>query len=195
MQVPPPLFGDGNGCYKIHISGNSGSGKTTLGRRLSVILGVPHIFLDTLFWEPGWKQTPDDEFQAKLRAAMDACPDGWVIDGDYVRRSGGLVQDNATDTIWLDPPLWFYFPRIVWRTFLRLLGATETCSPGCPERAKEVFFSKESIIWWCLSQHGINRRRNEERRKVLGDKMRRIGGTGSELERWIHDVELMSRNQ
>ncbi len=95
----------------------------------------------------------------------------------------------------LDPPLWFYFPRIVWRTFLRLLGVTEACSPGCPERVGEVFFSKESILWWCLSQHGINRRRNEERKKVLGDKMRRIGGTGAELERWIHDVEVMVHNQ
>ncbi|KAF8915734.1 hypothetical protein CPB85DRAFT_400221 [Mucidula mucida] len=25
MQAPPPLFGDGNGCYRIHVTGNSGT--------------------------------------------------------------------------------------------------------------------------------------------------------------------------
>ncbi|KAK0421529.1 AAA domain-containing protein [Armillaria borealis] len=196
----PPLIGDGRGLYKIHIFGNSGSGKSTLATHLSLILGIPHISLDQLFWEPNWKAASEDEFRAKIRAAMEQSPNGWIIDGDYQRRGGVIVQEEATDVIWLDPPLILYFPRIVIRTFLRIVGFLPPCSPGCPETFKEVFFSKNSILLWCLTQHGVNRRRGESRMKEIGigvgtqlenRKMRRISGWGNELERWIKSVKDM----
>ncbi|SJL09015.1 uncharacterized protein ARMOST_12391 [Armillaria ostoyae] len=199
----PPLIGDGRGLYKIHIFGNSGSGKarlSTLATHLSLILGIPHISLDRLFWEPNWKAASEDEFRAKIRAAMEQSPNGWIFDGDYQRRGGVIVQEEATDVIWLDPPLILYFPRIIIRTFLRLVGFLPPCSPGCPETFKEVFFSKNSILLWCLTQHGVNRQRGESRMKEIGigvgtqlenRKMRRIGGWGSKLERWIKSVKDM----
>ncbi|KAK0199690.1 hypothetical protein DFS33DRAFT_1268038 [Desarmillaria ectypa] len=192
-----PLIGDGRGLYKIHILGNSG---TTLAARLSLILGIPHISLDQLFWEPNWKTAPEDEFRAKIRAAMEQSPNGWIIDGDYQRRGGVIVQEQATDVIWLDPPLILYFPRIVIRTLLRLFGVIPPCSPGCPESVKEAFFHRNSILLWCLTQHRVNRQRGETRMKEIGigvgtqlenRKMRRIGGWGSELERWIKSVKVM----
>ncbi|KAK0234911.1 hypothetical protein EDD85DRAFT_954426 [Armillaria nabsnona] len=199
----PPLIGDGRGLYKIHILGNSGSGKarlSTLATRLSLILGIPHISLDRLFWEPNWKAASEDEFRAKIRAAMEQSPNGWIIDGDYQRRGGVIVQEEATDVIWLDPPLILYFPRIIIRTFLRLMGFLPPCSPGCPETFNEVFFSRNSILLWCLTQHGMKRQRGESRMKEIGiglgtqlenRKMRRIGGWGSELERWVKSVKDM----
>ena len=100
----------------------------------------------------------------------------------------------------LDPPLLLYFPRLVMRTFLRLLRLRPPCAPGCVERIGEVFFSKDSIIWWCISHHWITRKRNQDMMQRIGlgigreverRRMRRIGGWGSELKRWLCDVRKM----
>ncbi|KDQ55530.1 hypothetical protein JAAARDRAFT_692396 [Jaapia argillacea MUCL 33604] len=193
-----PLRGDGEGRYRIHIVGNSGM--TTLGQDLSSILGIPFTSLDALFWQPNWGQTPTEEFRTKVQEAMLAQPDkGWIMDGNYIRRLGGLIDEQATDIIWLDPPLLLYLPRLCYRTFLRLLGRHPPCSPGCSESIREVFFSKESIVWWCISQHWKVRRMESERFATMGlqagGKMRRIGGWGSELERWLKDVRELSRRE
>ncbi|PPQ92755.1 hypothetical protein CVT25_003864 [Psilocybe cyanescens] len=200
-----PLIGDGHGRYRVHIVGNSGSGKSTAGQALARMLGVPYISLDKIMWQPGWIETPAEEFKARLRAELDQAPDkGWVVDGNYERRGGSMALEESTDIIWLDPPLLLYFPRIIWRTFLRLFRLREPCSPGCNERPTEVFFSKESIIWWCLSQHWIVRHRNEERMRELGlhdgtttsrRRMRRLGGWGAGLKKWLQEVEEMVRSK
>ena len=99
----------------------------------------------------------------------------------------------------LDPPLLFYLPRLVIRTFLRLFRLRPPCAPGCEERVGEVFF-KNSIIWWCISNHWVNRKRNQDRMQHIGlgigkelerQRMRRIGGWGSELKQWLSDVQRM----
>ncbi|KAF8804811.1 hypothetical protein BYT27DRAFT_7193808 [Phlegmacium glaucopus] len=204
MQAPhafPALLGDGKGRYRVHVLGNSGSGKSTTGAALAAILGVPFISLDTVMWKPGWGQTPRDEFQAKLRSFMEEHQErGWVAEGDYVNRGGSIMHDEATDIIWLDPPLLLYFPRLVIRTFLRLFRLRPPCAPGCEERIGEIFFSKESIIWWCISSHWSDRERNRVRMQQIGlgigsdierRRMRRIGGWGSTLKRWLSDVQKM----
>lgn len=63
------------------------------------MLGVPFIALDTLFWLPGWRQRPTDEFKTKVREALDQNPRGWVVDGNYSARLGPFVQNEATDII------------------------------------------------------------------------------------------------
>ncbi|KAJ7599068.1 AAA domain-containing protein [Mycena floridula] len=201
--MSPPLLGDGQGRYRIHITGNSGSGKTTLGRTLADLLNVPHISLDSLYWKPGWQTSSTDEFREKVQKAMTESDRGWVIDGDYQRKLGGpIVTEGATDIVWLDPPLILYFPRILIRTFRRLFGIEETCSPECPETVREVFFSKESILWWCLSQHWVNRRRGWAAMQIYGlgsgsevsqRKMRRFGGWGGSLNIWLNQVQEMVR--
>jgi hypothetical protein len=195
--------------------------QTTTGIELAKILGVPYISLDRLFWQPGWKETPRDEFQEKIRAALDQCERGWVVDGEYTRRGGLVAQELATDVICqssapfrsfrntyalilspagLDPPLLLYFPRIFIRTVLRLFNIDGPCSPGCDETIQTVFFEKGSILWWCLSHHWANRRKNIARMAEIGlvegtdverRRMRRIGGWGSELREWISEVERL----
>ncbi|KAF8888146.1 hypothetical protein CPB84DRAFT_1786336 [Gymnopilus junonius] len=67
--------------------------------------------MDRIMWQPGWVSTPPEQFQTHLRKAMDQEPErGWVADGNYERRSGSLAFEEATDIIWLDPPLALYFP-------------------------------------------------------------------------------------
>ncbi|KAJ6532894.1 hypothetical protein DFH09DRAFT_1181821 [Mycena vulgaris] len=201
----PPLIGDANGKYRVHIVGNSGgAGKSTAGKHLAELLGVPFISLDTLFWKPGWKQSSKDELREKVLEALASAPNGWVVDGNYSARVGSIVQDSSTDVIWLDPPLILYLPRIIIRTVLRLLRLRAPCSPGCPEMLSEVLFSKESIIWWCITQHGPVRKREGARMSEIGigvgtniegQKMRRIGGWGRELREWFAEVKRMLQCQ
>lgn len=204
MQVPhafPALLGDGQGRYRIHIVGNSGSGKSTTAAALATILGVPLLSLDTVLWKPGWEMTPPDEFQTTVRSYIDQHKDsGWIADGDYMRRVGHILHEEATDVVWLDPSPLLYFPRLVLRTFLRLARVRPPCAPGCEERIGDVFFAKTSIIWWCISNHWVDRKRNQDRMQQIGlgigkevekQRMRRLGGWGSELKQWLSDVQRM----
>ncbi|KAJ7479524.1 hypothetical protein FB451DRAFT_1556459, partial [Mycena latifolia] len=160
MTPPPPLIGDADGNFRVHIVGNSvpsGTGKesgrfSTVGKQLAELLGVSFISLDTLYWKPGWQESTKEEMREKVSRALASSPYGWVVDGNYSGKVGTLVHDRSTDTIWLDPPLILYLPRIIIRTFLRLLNLGAPCSPGCPEMLSTLF-SKESIVWWCITHH------------------------------------------
>ena len=104
----------------------------------------------------------------------------------------------------LDPPLLLYFPRVIIRTFLRLFGLRETCSPGCVESWNETFLSKNSILLYCYNAHGQRRSFWGGKMAVMGigvdsvphkeQKLRRIGGWGSELRFWLEAVERLHRS-
>ncbi|KAF8645929.1 hypothetical protein AX16_007473 [Volvariella volvacea WC 439] len=215
--------------------------QTTLARRLSKLLGIPQISLDELFWQPNWTETPIDEFKTKLsralkeaeehqnppstpsNAASDDSQDtsvgrytGWVVDGNYFRRGGLLVTEQATDVIWLDPPFVLSFWRVFLRTVKRLFGYGKPCSPGCEEDFRLVFFSKDSIFLDCIQQvsvmkawsnalmkrigiTAINDEDSEADQNVVDQvqgisgtrRMRRIGGWGGELSKWMKSVQEM----
>jgi adenylate kinase family enzyme len=69
------------------VIGPTGSGKTTFARALAEKLGVAHIELDALFWNPGWVESSADELRARVEPLLAA--DGWVVDGNYSGRSWG----------------------------------------------------------------------------------------------------------
>ncbi|KAJ7455829.1 hypothetical protein FB451DRAFT_1143733 [Mycena latifolia] len=198
-MAPPPLIGDAHGNFRVHIVGNCGTGKSTVGKQLAELLGVPFTSLDTLYWKPGWQESTNEEMREKVSRALASSPNGWVVDGNYSNKVGTLVHDRSTDTIWLDPPLILYLPRIIIRTFLRMLNLGAPCSPGCPEMLSKLF-SKESIVWWCITNHRHARKREGARMaeigmgvgsNVEGQKMRRLGGWGGELRAWLDDVKRM----
>ncbi|CAL1706060.1 unnamed protein product [Somion occarium] len=195
--VVPPLRGDARGQYRVHIVGNSGAGKSTLGKELAALLGVPFIALDSLFWQPGWKQPSAPEFRETVQKALDQADKGWVVDGNFNARLGTMISEAATDIIWLDPPLVLYFPRLCLRTILRLLGLAPPCAPGCPESFKGIFLSSDSILWFSLSMHWKVRKAQMQAYQIDsvwgGGNRRRIGGWGGELRDWKRDVEEMIR--
>ncbi|KAJ8075737.1 hypothetical protein PM082_021367 [Marasmius tenuissimus] len=178
--------------------------QTTVGARLSSILGIPHFSLDKYYWEPGWNETPPDQFRAKVEKILSENENCWIIDGEYRKKGAGIVSEHATDIIWLDPPLLLYFPRVILRTILRLFRFEETCSPGCKESWQEAFCSKDSILLYCFTNHWPKRRFWDEQMAVMGvdvgsvpssqQKLRRIGGWGSELRIWFEDVERVHRS-
>jgi adenylate kinase family enzyme len=74
--------------------------KSTTAAALATILGVPSLSLDTVMWKPGWGMTPPDEFQAAVRSFIDQHQEtGWVADGDYMRRGGVILHEEATDVV------------------------------------------------------------------------------------------------
>lgn len=70
---------------KINIIGTSGSGKSTLCQQLSLLLNVPSIELDSLYWLANWQGSSDDELNQKLAATLDKAVSGWILDGNYTR--------------------------------------------------------------------------------------------------------------
>ena len=89
-------------------------------------------------------------------------------------------------------------PRLCLRTLGRLLGLTDSCSPECPESFQNVFFNRESIIWWCITNHPATQKRESELLRLegvhVGGKRRRIGGWGHELQEWKQGVQRMVRD-
>jgi hypothetical protein len=81
-----------------------------------------------------------------------------------------------------------------------MLRLEAPCSPGCPEMLSKLLFSKESIVWWCITRHRLVRDRENARMAQIcfgigsdvdGQKMRRIGGWGGEMRAWVGDVKRM----
>ena len=66
---------------RIVIVGTTGTGKTTFAGHLAGRLGVPHVELDALHWEPNW--TPADLARFRERVTRAVSDDAWVVDGNY----------------------------------------------------------------------------------------------------------------
>ena len=69
---------------RIVVIGTSGAGKTTLARKIAGRLGLPHIELDAINWQPGWRDLDRHdrpEFVRRVAQAIQA--ERWVADGNY----------------------------------------------------------------------------------------------------------------
>jgi hypothetical protein len=62
-------------------------------------LNIKHINLDQIQWQPGWVETPTNEFRSVLKRNMEEAGDSWVIDGNYESKVGKMVGESATDII------------------------------------------------------------------------------------------------
>jgi hypothetical protein len=115
-----------------------------------------------------------------------------------------------TAPLGLDPPLMLYLPRLCLRTFKRLFRLTPPCSDGCDERFSEVFFSRDSIVYYCFTHHGPVRDRERARWEhdvAAGEtvsasasgarvgRRRHLGGWGSEYRAFMKEVERLVRSK
>ena len=146
---------------RIAVVGTTGSGKTTLASALAAQLALPHIELDSLNWQAGWRdlsRTDPDEFVRRATFAVAA--DAWVADGNY-----GLVRDfvwrRATHLVWLDYDRPVIMYRVIWRSLARALLRTELWA-GNRERWGHMLRSSHPIRW-AWSTWRRRRREYEER--------------------------------
>ncbi|BGP45564.1 hypothetical protein JCM10450v2_001383 [Rhodotorula kratochvilovae] len=188
----PGLRGDGRGNYRVVIWGNAGAGKTTLARRLAVALPqLVVIPVDDLFWNDGWVMTPSDEFAAKLRQ-LAAENDSFVTDANALKARDAFLS-QATDIVWLDWPLHVTLWRLLKRTWRRLRTAEVLFgTTDVREDWRETFFSRKSIIWWCLSTHRYLR---QTLAKILAEeedvraRLNRRFTRPADLEEWVAAIE------
>ena len=130
--------------------GCSGSGKSHLARRLSERFGVPHIELDALQHQPGWQESPVEQFRAELREAVGA--PGWVVDGNYRSRAADLI--DADTVVWLDYSRSLVLARVVRRTVGRLVLRRELWN-GNRESWRNVVSRDplKNVVLWAWTQH------------------------------------------
>ena len=144
---------------RVVVVGTSGSGKTTMAKALSCALGVPHIELDGINWQPGWRDLgthdPDEFFR---RVAEAATGEAWVMDGNYTKvREAHWTR--ATAFVWMDTGRWLVMRRVIWRSISRAVSKRELW-PGTGNR--ELFrkwLEKEHPIRWAWDTWAMNRAR------------------------------------
>jgi adenylate kinase family enzyme len=92
---------------RIVVIGNAAGGKSTLARQLARRHDLPHVEVDRLLWQPGWKLAPEADY---ARAHADAIArEKWVIDGLGRHDSIAERLARASDIILIDLPLWMHF--------------------------------------------------------------------------------------
>jgi adenylate kinase family enzyme len=144
---------------RVVIVGSSGSGKSTMARALAQALGVPHIEMDALNWQPGWRDLAIQEPEEFLRRVAEAAAgDAWVMDGNYSKVRSALWP-RATAFIWMDPERWVVMHQVIWRSFNRAVTKQELW-PGTGN--KELFrrwLDREHPIRWAWDNFASNRER------------------------------------
>ncbi len=161
------------------VANASCSGKTTLGRELARRLEVPFVELDALHHGPNWTEATAEELRARVEPLV--AEDGWVIDGGYWGKLGDLVLRHADVVVWLDLPVRVWLPRLIRRT-LRRVARREELWNGNRESVRNVFFSRDSLIWYALRNHSRHRRDYPER---LGPYDLVRLRSPKEVERWL----------
>lgn len=121
--------------------GSGGAGKSTFSKRLHHILKIEVIHLDTLYWKPGWVETPKPEWKKMVEELLRR--DSWIIDGNY---SGTLDRRlEACDTvIFLDIARTICVWRVLKRALLYRHGRRPDMAQGCDEK---VSFQFMRWIW------------------------------------------------
>jgi adenylate kinase family enzyme len=140
---------------RISVIGTSGSGKTTFAGKLSEILRIPHVELDSLRWEAKWTPVPIDIFRSRVREAIKS--DRWVADGNYGNEARDLIWERVDTVVWLNYSLPVILYRIVRRTLRLIISGEERCN-GNRESLRHAV-SRDSIILWALQTY---RRRRAE---------------------------------
>ena len=167
--------------------GGSCSGKTTVSRRLAAVLGVPHIELDALHHDAGWQEAPAELFRARVLAAFEAAPEGWVADGNYGAKLGSLVLEHADTAVLLDPPHLRTFRRSLQRTLGRTMRREELWN-GNREQLRHIF-TRYWIPWWVLGNHRRHAREVPERVAAQPHLELVVLRSDEAVEQWLQSIQ------
>ena len=161
------------------IASASGCGKTTVGRAIAARLGVPFVELDALHHGPGWTEATAGELRSRVEPVV--ATDAWVIDGGYRGKLGDLVLSAADIVVWLDLPVRIWLPRLLRRTFGRIVRREELWG-GNRETFRGAFVGRDAFIPWSLRHY-------RRRRRVYPVQLARFNvvrlRTNAEVERFL----------
>jgi adenylate kinase family enzyme len=172
---------------RVAVMGGSCSGKTTVSGRLAAALGVPHIELDALHHDAGWQEATPELLQERVRAALDAAPGGWVVDGNYGAKLGPLVLERADTAVLLDPAYLRTFGRSLRRTIGRTVRREELWN-GNREQIRHVF-TRYWIPWWVLTNHRRHAREVPQRVADQPHLALVVLRSDGEVDRWIQSIQ------
>ena len=127
---------------KIIVIGCGGAGKSTFSRKLSNKLDIPVYHLDKLFFYFFWIETPQKEFNKKIKEVISK--DKWIIDGNYIKTIDIRAKDADT-IIFINMPMYICLYRIFKRRFMYRGKSRPDMADGCPEGIDIEFFK------WVLS--------------------------------------------
>lgn len=82
------------------VVGVSASGKSTFTRKLAAITQLPPIFVDTIFWKPGWTYIGDEAAAKELDIISRA--DKWIIEGYMIPEIKEVLFTRADTIIFLE---------------------------------------------------------------------------------------------
>lgn len=142
---------------RIVIIGCGGAGKSTLARQLGEKLNIPVVHLDKLFWNPGWVEKSQEEFD--VLHEQELAKEKWIMDGNFNRTMPQRIARCDT-VIYLD------FSRIacllgVLKRVLTTYGKVRPdMGEGCPER---IDFEFLKWVW------DYNKNKRERNYKLLNE--------------------------
>lgn len=144
------------GCERILILGRTGSGKTTLARELAADLGVPHVELDSLYFNPDLSTAPLSLLRERTSAAI--AGDRWVTDGNK-RAVRDLVWPRADTIIWLDYPFYVSLWRLAKRARTRTSSLSAQAAHTGSRNAlpKQMFAAARGVLTALRSHRGQRR--------------------------------------
>jgi adenylate kinase family enzyme len=169
---------------KINVKGTSGAGKTTFSVDIAHRLNLTYIALDALYHGPNWSEPTIEEFRARVRTAMDAAPEGWVIDGNYDSSLGDTVVSAADTVVWLDLPFWLKMRRLWSRTRYHIRHETELWN-GNRETWRGAVIGRDSLFLYAIRAHIRHRRHWPVR---FGQDLRFVRlRSDAEARRWLEE--------
>lgn len=130
-QMISPRYASKSSMKRIVIIGSSGSGKSTLARQLGNDLNLQVFHLDQHFWRPGWVETPEDKWKAKVASMTDY--DSWIIDGNY-RETLDLRLKRADSVIFMDLHPFICSWRAMKRRIIYRNRSRPDMADGCVEK-------------------------------------------------------------
>ncbi|HET8671863.1 MAG TPA: DNA topology modulation protein [Candidatus Saccharimonadales bacterium] len=166
---------------RILVIGSGGAGKSTFARRLARTINVEVIHLDSLYWKPGWVETPKQEWKQTVERIITR--DSWIMDGNY---SGTLdLRLEACDTvIFLDIARAVCIWRVIKRAVAYRNKSRPDMSEGCPERFDFGF------LRWIWNYKKRTRPKIVRMLKEIADNKKVIWlRTDAEVERYLGGME------
>jgi adenylate kinase family enzyme len=130
---------------RVSVVGSPGAGKSTFARALGRATGIPVIHLDENYWNPGWVETPRDQWLENQGVLV--AQERWIIEGHY---GSSLDQRfaRADTVIVLAPPRRVCLYRVLKRVALN--WHRDAQAPACPEHFDLTF-----LRWlWDFPQNG-----------------------------------------